>query len=173
MKIDINYSNLTENEKYLLSKIEEMQQHFKQNITEMSKVINVLKNESPKQSSIPIGFLYTQLSNQSEPQKLWPNTVWTEVTKQYSGLFFRAEGGNALPFGEIQQQNYSTISDIKSVNYCLEKVSNGDDLILIQNVPEGKWSDNIVEKRANCPLGSKPGLTPMYIFKTSGENRPI
>ena len=61
---------------------------------------------------IPIGFLYTQFPEQSSPQQLWPSLQWTEVTQQYAGLFFRAEGSGSLPFGQTQPSNQSWISDI-------------------------------------------------------------
>ena len=51
---------------------------------------------------IPIGFLYTQLPDQSSPDVLWPNMKWTEVTQSYAGLFFRAEGGNSSSYGQLQ-----------------------------------------------------------------------
>ena len=69
------------------------------------------------QSIIPLGFLYTQLPDQSPPEKLWPNMKWSEVTQQYSGLFFRAEGGGSEPFGRTQSANYSEISKIRECSY--------------------------------------------------------
>ena len=59
--------------------------------------------EKVKNSIIPIGFIYTQLPNQSAPHEMWTNTSWTEVTHEYSGLFFRAEGGDSESFGILQQ----------------------------------------------------------------------
>jgi len=70
------------------------------------------KQQSQINSLIPIDFLYTQFPGQSSPQELWPNMNWNEVTKEYSGLFFRAEGGESLPFGQTQQANQSYISDV-------------------------------------------------------------
>ena len=63
---------------------------------------------------IPIGFIYTQYPNQSSPLDIWPNTNWTDITDQYSGLFFRAEGKGSQPFGQIQQQSYPRISRIRA-----------------------------------------------------------
>ena len=63
-------------------------------------------------SSVPLGFIYTQFPNQSMPEELWPNTEWSEITSDYSGLFFRAEGGQSEPFGQIQQANQSRISEV-------------------------------------------------------------
>ena len=81
-----------------------------QNSLEVTEKIN---NEQQAQinSMIPLGFVYTQLPNQSAPQEIWPNMNWTEVTDEYSGLFFRAEGGTSLPFGQIQHANQSWISN--------------------------------------------------------------
>ena len=73
-------------------------------------------NKLKTQSIVPIGFLYTQFPNQSSPQKLWPNTKWTEITSEYSGLFFRAEGSGSEPFGQIQHANQSWVSNIDTVS---------------------------------------------------------
>ena len=62
--------------------------------------------------TVPLGFIYTQLPNQSKAEDLWPNTKWSEITSEYSGLFFRAEGGGSESFGRIQQANQSWISDV-------------------------------------------------------------
>ncbi|CAG2174355.1 unnamed protein product, partial [Oppiella nova] len=51
-----------------------------------------------KQQVIPLGFLYRQLPNTSAPGLLWPAMKWDDVTAQYAGLFFRAEGGTAATF---------------------------------------------------------------------------
>ena len=42
--------------------------------------------------------------------ELWSNTKWSEITSNYSGLFFRAEGGGSESFGKIQQANQTWIS---------------------------------------------------------------
>lgn len=47
----------------------------------------------------PLYITYPQYPGQKSPQELWPNngSQWKILT-QYEGAFFRAEGGNALPF---------------------------------------------------------------------------
>ena len=45
----------------------------------------------------PIGVCYTQYPNTPAPSSLFGGT-WTNITANYAGLFFRAEGGNALAF---------------------------------------------------------------------------
>ena len=69
---------------------------------------------SLEKSSMPIGFLYTQFPEQSSPQQLWPSLQWTEVTQQYAGLFFRAEGNGSLPFGQIQNDNAPHLISVES-----------------------------------------------------------
>ena len=64
----------------------------------LSTAINQLK-----QNPVPINFIYVQLSGQSPPNTLWPNTKWENVTKKYAGLFFRAEGAGSETFGKIQE----------------------------------------------------------------------
>ena len=111
------------------------------------------------QSIIPLGFLYTQFPHQFPPQKLWPNMKWSEVTHQYSGLFFRAEGGGSEPFGKIQPANYSRISNIWESYY-----DSGPGEPYTRNfhtVPEG-W-DNI---------NGGYGLRYLELFTTTAENRP-
>ncbi len=58
-----------------------------------------------KQNPVPIGFIYVQLPSQPEPKTLWPIVEWKDVTLDYAGLFFRAEGGNSESFGKLQTGN--------------------------------------------------------------------
>lgn len=51
---------------------------------------------------IPVGFVYTQLPDQAPPNMIWPRFSWTEISSDYAGLFFRAEGGNSSSFGALQ-----------------------------------------------------------------------
>ena len=108
------------------SKIETILQELRKNyndkfsslrteITELklnhSSLIEAQKKEldNLKQNPVPIGFIYVQLSGQNDPQTLWPNTHWNNVSPNYSGLFFRAEGGNASSFGTTQQEQTQTL----------------------------------------------------------------
>ena len=67
-----------------------------------------------EQNPVPIGFIYVQLPNQPEPKTLWPTVEWKSVSSDYSGHFFRVEGGNAAPFGQKQlnafQEQLSSLS---------------------------------------------------------------
>ena len=57
-----------------------------------------------KTNPVPIGFVYVQLSGQPDPKSIWQNTEWQNISGEYSGLFFRVEGGLAEAFGQIQEQ---------------------------------------------------------------------
>jgi hypothetical protein len=72
-----------------------------------------------KQNPVPIGFIYVQLPGQPEPNTLWSMVKWKDVTSDYAGLFFRAEGGNSAAFGQIQDEN---VPRIASANFsCILK----------------------------------------------------
>lgn len=56
------------------------------------------KDVATKDDMFPIGMLYTQYPGESSPQDLgWPGT-WTNISSNFAGDFFRAEGGNASTF---------------------------------------------------------------------------
>ena len=62
---------------------------------------------------MPIGFIYTQLPSQPEPSLIWPQVTWTETTSEYSGLFFRAQGGESGDFGTTQNENSPRINRVE------------------------------------------------------------
>jgi len=71
---------------------------------------NVLLNIS--RNPVPIGFIYVQLSGQPEPKAIWPQIEWKDITIDYAGLFFRAEGGNSSKFGDVQGENSPRIIEV-------------------------------------------------------------
>lgn len=46
----------------------------------------------------PIGFTYIQFPGKSAPGTLWPDATWSNVSSEFAGDFFRAEGGAAAAF---------------------------------------------------------------------------
>ena len=48
------------------------------------------------------------MSGQPEPHVLWPNVKWINITPQYAGVFFRAEGAGSNAFGQVQDQQART-----------------------------------------------------------------
>lgn len=54
-------------------------------------------------ATIPVGFNYVQYPGESAPADIFGGT-WENISAQFAGMFFRAEGGNAAAFGEAQSQ---------------------------------------------------------------------
>ncbi|MCD6399148.1 MAG: hypothetical protein J7L08_04500 [Candidatus Aenigmarchaeota archaeon] len=48
--------------------------------------------ESDGIGGLPVGFVYIQFPKQPKPAQIFGG-VWEEITPDYAGLFFRAEGG--------------------------------------------------------------------------------
>src|SRR5699024_10335861 len=90
---------------------------------------------------VPLGFVYVQLSGQPEPQILWPTVTFTELSYQYVGLFFRAQGDGAAPFGEIQAENAPRIN---AINVTWGKYETYKREI---SLPAQGWSDRIFTGR--------------------------
>ena len=103
-------SQLKNNSETQKKEIENILQEQNKNYTEKIASLETKINNQTKfivnlmQNPVPIGFIYVQLSGQKDPQTLWPNTQWNNVSPNYAGLFFRAEGGNASSFGTIQDE---------------------------------------------------------------------
>lgn len=57
----------------------------------------------------PIGFVYVQFPNTDDPATLGLPGTWTNISSNFAGRFFRAEGGTAAAFGCCQ--DFAT-------NYC-------------------------------------------------------
>lgn len=50
---------------------------------------------------MPVGSIYVQFANQSDPATLFGGE-WSNISSDFAGLFFRAEGGDAASFGSTQ-----------------------------------------------------------------------
>ena len=163
-KQDINLNSLKdviENLTQILEKQNQEINSHKVSMSEFGKKNKELEDEinELKITTIPIGFLYTQLPNQSSPIELWRKTKWSEVTQQYSGLFFRAEGGGSEPFGTTQSANYSKISTIREWRYSSQLGQYTGPQF--HEIKEG-WSVNL----------SAWGFAGVLFYTTSAENRP-
>ena len=123
VKCEKNNTVLCEkNQDWSLSKIENIVQELRNTYTDklssleskfqdQTKQIEALNKETQnlKENAVPIGFIYVQLPGQKDPQTLWPNNTWNNISPKYAGLFFRAEGGNANRFGTVQEEQTQTI----------------------------------------------------------------
>lgn len=61
---------------------------------------------------IPMGFIYTQLPGQTDPSCLWPQLSFEDVTAEYAGYFFRAQGGTSSAFGAPQEESSPRLSAV-------------------------------------------------------------
>jgi hypothetical protein len=64
--------------------------------------------------TVPIGFIYTQLPKQPEPNTLWPSSKWEDVSKLYAGLFFRVLGENSSDFG-VQEESDRSLTEVSNM----------------------------------------------------------
>ena len=135
---------------------------------EMQKKINSQQTRIDKLSlvTIPVGFLYTQLPTQSAPTQLWPKTKWTEVTHQYAGQLFRAEGGGSAPFGKTQDQSYNRITAFRGD--VLLNPSYKSFVRKTFNLEEGAWSG--VKNKED--VTSPNVIDWLQFYSTKVENRP-
>lgn len=67
-----------------------------------------------RNDKVPIGYVYIQLPNKNSPDQIWPDYNWKDVSEEYAGLFFRANGGDSAKFGQLQDDNSPRIIGISS-----------------------------------------------------------
>ena len=124
----------------------------------MKKVIE--KQQAQINSIIPIGMMYIQYPYQASPTLLWPSMGWTDVTQQYSGLFFRAEGDGSGSFGSVQEANQKWISKFELIGL---------------DGPAGNTGPTIsgdMNKNSWTTLHAKGVLDYIRLFTTGGDVRP-
>ena len=89
-----------------------------------------------------------------------------DLTADYAGVFFRAGGGEAAPFGEIQMENTTRIGKIFSVL---------DNDVVRHNVADG-WHNTTVPLHGQSKWFYSGSMTGTNIFVsvelTGGEVRP-
>ena len=66
-------------------------------------------------SAPPLGFIYIQFREQAGPNTLFPGTTWENISNKYAGRFFRAEGGSAASFGQVQNGGLPNIEGSFSI----------------------------------------------------------
>lgn len=117
---------------------------------------------------LPLGFIYLQLPKEAPPSNLWPGVKWTDVSKDFAGVFFRVEGGGATVFeAGVQRENAAGgISSISVENYSYDVHANAT-----VELKAGQWSSRIFTGTAN------PNEPPVFqyswkVLPTGGEVRP-
>lgn len=115
---------------------------------------------------VPVEFIYVQLSDQPDPQVLWPAVIWEQISEKYAGLFFRAEGLGSTAFnGGVQNENTPRLVSLESAFYAATSAP----VYYQANVLYGGWSNRFITGEA-CP-----GTSPFYytrINHSGGEVRP-
>jgi hypothetical protein len=134
---------------------------------------------------LPIGFVYVQFPNQLDPQTAFGGQ-WEDITSDYAGLFFRAEGlhdpdRGSLPFSDTSvivqddsiQKHYHRLQDDQGQNYTGRIVDGGGvqggidhrtDLsstareLQARNIISGRWSTE-----------TRPINTAIRIWKKVGD----
>ncbi|XP_054166524.1 lymphocyte antigen 75-like [Oppia nitens] len=152
--LDVTYAKMEANNKKYDAEIKILVNAINEEYQELQKLVK---------QSVPIGFIYIQLPKQLEPTKLWPNVKWTDISAEYAGLFFRVEGGNSAPFGDIQNANYSRIEYYRTRHFI---GLNFKKLIgpINRRTVEGKWL---------TPKDLPEATYLSNIYTSKGENRPI
>lgn len=69
-------------------------------------------------ATIPVGFNYVQYPGESAPADLFGGE-WENISAQFAGMFFRAEGGNAAAFGQSQSDGAPNITGSVSTGHSL------------------------------------------------------
>ncbi|CAG2102241.1 unnamed protein product [Medioppia subpectinata] len=124
---------------------------FRDNLRELAQL---------QQRQAPVGFIYVQLPGQAEPQTLWPSYTWSDVTAQYAGQFFRAEGGGSVGFGKgVQSENAPRLTEVQEH----DQSGTATDVKLTP----GDWSGYI---HSGAGMGTNMCLR---FLLSAGEVRPI
>ncbi|XP_037051088.1 uncharacterized protein LOC119085013 [Bradysia coprophila] len=119
---------------------------------------------------IPVGFIYIQYRKQSSPTALWPTMIWTDVTSEYAGQFFRALGGDSAGWDEVQQSCSPSISKIDNIRsdvyaHAITLPTNGYSARLFT----GKWEQTGTATQfhvAGCEV--RPINSAVKIWKRTG-----
>ena len=116
---------------------------------------------------MPVGSVYVRFKGQPAPNTLWGGT-WQNISSQYAGEFFRAEGGDAAPFGQSQAEGLPNITGIiNNTAWLDERVLTGAFIerdhnlgrIVVGNAG-GAWNIGFDASRSNDIYGKSSHVTP-------------
>lgn len=114
---------------------------------------------------LPVGFVYIQFPKKKKPSDFLAGT-WEDITDEYAGLFFRAEGGNADPF--IEEGDLTAQEDkIRSIQGELPHW--GD----VGGYGVGTGVFNTYSSTRRYPVSSTSGSNTAYIKSTFSANENI
>ena len=152
------------------NQLSDTRNQLKNTENELNSQLGDVNNELEvlQKNPVPIGFIYVQLPNQSEPQTLWPTVEWENVTSEYAGFFFRAEGGNSSKFGDTQNENIPTICYAK-YNYTPFKFNEFETSFDFSPGSYVRLKTGVYKEHIHTNYDSETGLE---IKTSSGEVRP-
>jgi len=107
--------------KELQDSLEDVRKQLKESQEDRKRLNSSL--EDVKKNPVPIGFIYVQLPSQPEPKTLWSMVEWKDVTSEYAGLFFRAEGGGSAAFEQIQNENSPRLTAVTATSHANSNVA--------------------------------------------------
>lgn len=110
-----------------------------------------------------MGFIYTQLPGQGEPYDIWGyQMVWSEITTEYAGLFFRVLGGESEAFNVTQAANDHRLLRANTVH-----VQPGISNIAVS--PDEVWSAGVLTGKIEFAQTTAFGVR---FLVSGGEIRP-
>lgn len=119
-------------------------------IDENENLVSIDIQEIAFNAAHPIGEIYIQFPGKPDPQTLYGRGSWDNISNEFAGLFFRAEGGNASEFQEVIDEDNPLVSQEDKIRNILGAFS------FVSAVSEG-----ISETGASVFTGS-------YIFHQGG-----
>lgn len=132
----------------------------------------------------PIGEIYVQYPNQNPPLEVYGRGNWEDISSQYAGLFFRAEGGNSLPFqGGVQDDKIRSINaqvrvvtEVESADACGAFIITNKNIQLEGGIEKGSnfirnWG--IVTFDFNANINNNSAVNGMIGHADGPEIRPI
>ncbi|EEO27800.2 hypothetical protein [Oxalobacter paraformigenes] len=131
-------------------------------VVELANDVAKLAGEVASIVVAPVGTIYVQFAGQSTPEDLYGGT-WENISPQYAGQFFRAEGGNAAAFGESQSQGLP--------NHTHQLKATGSDLYTYYGA-NYIYTTARVQNSVNGMINSIAAVSDNKIYGSSTEVRP-
>ena len=124
---------------------------------------------------MPVGSVYVRFKGQPAPNTLWGGT-WQNISSQYAGEFFRAEGGDAAPFGQSQAEGLPNITGQWYLSNCSSGKSfggTGAGIGSLRAVGKAEVSDLSVGSTLNIDYGlDLDASRSSNIYGKSNHNTP-
>lgn len=92
-------------------------------IDENENLVSIDIQEIAFNAAHPVGEIYIQFPGKSDPQTLYGRGSWDNISNEFAGLFFRAEGGNAGAFQSVVNEDNPLISQDDKIRNILAKLN--------------------------------------------------